>query len=422
MTATAPASGSPAAAVAEAMRRTYDAQLTTTSGGNISLRDAAERLWITPAGIDKGSLTEALIASVAADGTCSGAPRPSSELPFHRLIHQVRPDVRAVVHAHPPGMVAFSLGKHVPDTRLLLGVARHCGEVGFAPYALTGSEALGEVIAATFAHGFDAIVLENHGVVVVGPTLEAAMRRFELVEHLAQVEIKARTLGSTTPPTAALLEASRTSAPDEREGPAAPTETSALLAQFARRAATHQLAAGSLGRFSARTSANHFLITAPEACASRITASGLWTMPVDESDSSDLEASAHAAVYRAQPEIQAIISTAPVHAAAFCITGAPLDTRTIPESYLLLRQIHRLPAEALTTDHARLAASLTLQAPVALIDHVGAIVVGRSPLEAFDRLEVLESTARSLIEAQALGPMSPINWEAIEELSRAFPA
>ncbi|MFG0253100.1 MAG: class II aldolase/adducin family protein [Phycisphaerales bacterium JB038] len=417
---------SAAAAVAEAMRRIYDAGLTTTSGGNISLRDAADRLWITPAGIDKGSLTEALISSVDVDGVVTGGPRPSSELPFHQRIHRVRPDVRAVVHAHPPGLVAFSLGRHAPDPRLLLGVAGHCGDVGFAPYALTGSEALGEVIAATFAQGYDAIVLENHGVVVVGPTLEVAMRRFELVEHVAQVQLKAKALGPTTLPSQALLEGVRRSVEESRpeEYGAAPagSELADELARFARRAAQHQLAPGSLGRFSARSSEGRFLLTAPDVSASLMGPADVRAAVVADALSWDREAAAHAAVYREQPEVRAIISTAPVHASAYCLTAAPLDTRTIPESYILLREIHRLPAEALLSSPDELAGRLSLQAPAALIDHVGALVVGRSPLEAFDRLEVLESTARSLIEAQALGPVSPISKEAIEDLSRAFPA
>src|SRR5262249_29247070 len=145
--------------------------MTTTSGGNLSVRDDDGSVWITPAGVDKGSLRRDDIVRVGPDGAAEGPHRPSSEFPFHRAVYAARPDLRAVVHAHPVALVAFSLCRRVPDTRLLPQSRRVCGPVGFAPYALPGSEALGRNIAASFAEGFDCVVLENHGVVTGGTSL-----------------------------------------------------------------------------------------------------------------------------------------------------------------------------------------------------------------------------------------------------------
>src|ERR1700693_1966790 len=90
------------------MERIYGHEMTTTSGGNISVRDENGDVWITPARVDKGSLRQEDVIRVRADGGVEGPHRPSSEHPFHRGIYRERPDLRAIVHAHPVALVAFS--------------------------------------------------------------------------------------------------------------------------------------------------------------------------------------------------------------------------------------------------------------------------------------------------------------------------
>src|SRR6185312_12369546 len=159
-------------------------------------RDEQGDVWITPARIDKGNLRRNDIVCLRADGSIDGPHPPSSELPFHRAIYEARPDVRGIVHAHPVALVAFSICGRVPDTRLLPQARQICGAVGFAPYALPGSAALGASIARTFADGYSCVVLENHGVVTAGATLQAAFERFETLEFTAKTIVKASLLGA----------------------------------------------------------------------------------------------------------------------------------------------------------------------------------------------------------------------------------
>ena len=98
------------------MERIYRYRMTTTSGGNISIRDEDGSIWITPARLDKGSLRRDDIVRVGPDGAIEGPHRPSSEFPFHRAVYQGRPDLRGIVHAHPVALVAFSICRKVPDT------------------------------------------------------------------------------------------------------------------------------------------------------------------------------------------------------------------------------------------------------------------------------------------------------------------
>ena len=132
------------------MQRIYDKGLTTMSGGNLSIRDTQGNIWITPAGIDKGTLTRKDIICVRPDGSCEGPHKPSSELPFHESVYRMRPDLNAVLHAHPPALVAFSIVRKLPDLDLIPSVRHICEQMKIATYAVPGSEALGVEIGKVF--------------------------------------------------------------------------------------------------------------------------------------------------------------------------------------------------------------------------------------------------------------------------------
>jgi len=126
------------------------------------------------------------------------------EWPLHTAAHEARPDCKAVIHAHSMTLVAFSLAQksekeeqegtpdpRVPDTRVLLGAYQACGKVMFTPYAMPGSQELGDICKDAFAKGADSVILQNHGVVVVGKTLHDAYDRFVSIEYLARSIVNA---------------------------------------------------------------------------------------------------------------------------------------------------------------------------------------------------------------------------------------
>ena len=256
--------------ILQAIERIYRYRMTTTSGGNLSIHEDSGDIWITPAGIDKGTLRREDIVCVHPDGSMEGPHRPSSELPFHQEIYRTRPDLRGIVHAHPVALVAFSLVHQVPDTRLFHQSRHVCGEAGFAPYELPGSAALGRNIADVFRQLFDCVLLENHGAVTAGATLQDAFRRFETLEFTAKIIIKARQLGEIRYLTdAEIALAGRPaqechgfahSTPSTRE-----KELRARLIEFVRRAYRQRLFISTQGTFSARVDDASFLIT-PYQC------------------------------------------------------------------------------------------------------------------------------------------------------------
>jgi len=148
--------------------RIYMRGMTTTSGGNISIIDENGDIWVTPAGVDKGSLLPGDIMCVKKDGTIIGPHKPSSEFPFHKAIYEMRKDIRAIIHAHPPALVSFSVVREIPNTNIIVQAKHICGPIGYATYELPGSAALGVQIAREFNKGFNAVIMENHGIVLGG--------------------------------------------------------------------------------------------------------------------------------------------------------------------------------------------------------------------------------------------------------------
>ena len=91
--------------IIEIIRHIYLSRMTTTSGGNISIKDSEGNIWVTPSAIDKGSLTRKDIICIKSDGEIIGLHKPSFEFPFHKAIYDARPGIRSVIQAHSPALV-----------------------------------------------------------------------------------------------------------------------------------------------------------------------------------------------------------------------------------------------------------------------------------------------------------------------------
>lgn len=414
--------------IAATMKRIYRAGMTTTSGGNVSVRDAGGTIWITPAARDKGALRGEDIAGLRSDGRAEGPYPASSELPFHRAIYAARPDLRALVHAHPAALVAFSIVRERPGLGSLPEADSVCGRIGYAPYATPGSEELGASIAEAFHSGCDAVIMENHATVVGGGSLEEAMLRFETFEHAAQVLVRARELGRAMDAAEAAGGKPVAPANDWPEAPPSDkgqTWTAAReeLASLARRSAVQGLMPAALGCLSLRLGADNFLITPSGVAHHALQAE--QTVQVrdgfrEPERSPHAAATAHRAIYRAHPEIAAIVTAQPTNLMAFAVAGMKPDVRTIPESWILLRDLPLLPPGSPLADTDGFAAQFGRECPAVLVRNEGIYSTGASLLEAFDRLEVAEFSARSLILGRSLGEMRPIGARELKALREKF--
>lgn len=414
--------------IMQTMERIYRSRMTTTSGGNLSIRDDSGDIWISPARVDKGNLTRKDIVRVQEDGAVDGLHPPSSEFPFHKAIYRARPDIRSIVHAHPVALVAFSICAKVPDTRLFHQAHTVCGKIGFAPYALPGSEQLGSRIAESFSQGCDSVILENHGVVAGGESLSQAFQRFEAFEFVAKTIIKGRQLGEIRYLTDSQLELAhnRSVALESFEPSAATAEERELrgqLCRFIRRGCRQRLLISTEGSFSARLTGDSFLITPTQQDRELLDVADLVLMNGKHREAGKKASRAvlaHQAIYRRHPHVHAIAFAHPVNATAFSVTNSKFDARTIPESYVFLREVRRVPYGVQYQNDGGIAEFVSVASPAAILENDGVLVTGCSVLDAFDRLEVLESTAEAVINARVIGDVSVMPDAVIDELRSAF--
>lgn len=200
----------------EYSRRLHGSGWVANHDGNVSVRLAEDRFLITPTAVSKGDVSRDMLLVVDGAGNrISGVRKAFSELDLHLYIYRQRPDVRAVVHAHPPTATGLSVaGVPVRSTMLAEAVVSLGAQIPLVPYARPKTPEFTLNLAAHI-HACDAVVLEQHGVLSFGPTLETAFLRMELVEHLAKVQLVAMQAGRVRellPADVAALVASRAQA------------------------------------------------------------------------------------------------------------------------------------------------------------------------------------------------------------------
>ena len=410
------------------MNRIYHTGMTTLSGGNLSIREDNGDIWITPAGVDKGKLTPGDIMCVRAGGAVEGPHRPSSEYPFHRAIYAHRPDLRAIVHAHSPALVTFSIARQVPQTNIIPQAQRVCGPVGYAPYALPGSEQLGQAIASTFAQGYNVVLLENHGVAVGGPDLLTAFQRLETLDFCARTLLKARGLGEVS----TLIEGQLSLLDQQRSLPpefvpadhcSRERELRLQIVEMVHRACDRSLMISTEGVASARVDEHSFLITPTGLDRRSLEIEDIVLIQAgrrEQGKQPSRSVHLHQAIYDRHPAVGSVMTAQSPNALAYAITSQRFDTKSIPESYILLRDIPVVPYGAQFRRPAEIAAALSAETPVLLIRNDAVLTTGATLIQAFDRLEVAEFSARALLDTLTIGQLVPIGDQEIEALKAKF--
>jgi L-fuculose-phosphate aldolase len=182
--------------IVEIGRRIYEHGFVAASDGNVSARLADRTILTTPTMVCKGRMTEDMLVLVDIDGNKRRRDErnPSSEFAMHRSIYKLRPDVHAVVHAHPPFGTGFAVANVPLDKPLLSEVILTLGCVPLTGYGTPSTEELPDSLVPFIPH-HDALLLANHGAVAYGPDLETAFARMETLEHFAKITLVARLVG-----------------------------------------------------------------------------------------------------------------------------------------------------------------------------------------------------------------------------------
>ena len=178
-------------------KRIYNRNMVAANDGNISVKLSDNEFLCTPTGVSKGFMTPEFICKVDSKGNVIQANKgfkPSSEIKMHMRVYEKRPDVNAVVHAHPTFATAFAIAG-IPLTQPIMPEAVIAlGCVPIAPYGTPSTMEIPDAVEPYLEH-FDAVLLESHGALTWSGDLLAAYHKMESVEFYAELLYKARQLG-----------------------------------------------------------------------------------------------------------------------------------------------------------------------------------------------------------------------------------
>jgi L-fuculose-phosphate aldolase len=181
--------------IVEVGRRMYARGYTASNDGNISVRLDAQRLLMTPKSVCKGFMDPSMMCITDLDGKkLAGEREPSSEMQMHLEVYRQRPDVNAVVHAHPPVATAFAVAGIPLDRAVLAEVVTTLGSVPIAEYATPSTRELPEAVRK-YVKAHDGMLLANHGALTLGSDVFSAYYKMETIEHFANISFVARMLG-----------------------------------------------------------------------------------------------------------------------------------------------------------------------------------------------------------------------------------
>ena len=411
------------------MERIYQYGMTTTSGGNLSILDENGDIWITPGSVDKGSLSRKDIIQVKPDGTVIGIHKPSSEFPVHERIYRARPDIRAILHAHPPALVAFSIVRKIPETRLIPNFVEICGNVSIAPYDVPGSTGLSIKVTNEFQKGNNVVMLENHGVFVGASDLFKAFMSFETLDYCARLQIEASKIGSIRPLSDRYIQISKEKQHVEMDEfvnksvSSEEREARREMCTLIKRAYDQQLFTSTQGTFSQRLSDGSFLITPYFKDQKYMEESDLVRIVGDWKEAGKIpsrSAVLHKKIYEKHPDINSIIIAHAPYVMTFAVTDCEFDSRTIPESYIMLRDVKKIPFGASFMQPDMVADMFEEMTPILIAENDCVIVTGSSLINAFDKLEVMEYSAKAIVSSKVLGDIVAITDDEIKDLRAAF--
>ncbi len=172
----------------------YARNYVSANDGNISVKISDEIIIVTPTGVSKGGMDPDSMVKIKIDGTLLGAGNASSEVKMHLRVYTNNYEVKAVVHAHPPGSTAYAIARVPMDRPIMSESVLTVGEIPVADYALPGTEDVPDSIEP-FINTHNAVLLANHGILTWGCSLVQAMFRLETAEQYAEIMSRLKTVG-----------------------------------------------------------------------------------------------------------------------------------------------------------------------------------------------------------------------------------
>ncbi len=301
--------------------------------------------------------------------------------------------------------------------------------IDIAAYAIPGSEALKANIASRFAKGGNAVIMENHGLVVGAENLNEAFQLFEMLEHLACIEIQANTLGTTFELTkeqlekAAKNELKKVAAKESHRQTEEEAQVRDEMVRFLQRLYDRKLITGKMGSLSCKLSDGSMLITPALADRKLVSASDIVYMKSGKHEALKEPCEffeLHEKIYEQHPEVSCAAIVMPPYLMAYAITKASYNTHIIPEAYVVLRDIGKMPFDTGSRHYEAVAEKVAENNPVLLVENGYAVVTGEHLLKVFDRIEVAEYSAKALVQVKNVGEVISIRDEDIDAIIHGF--
>lgn len=174
-------------AILDIGRRMYHRGFIASNDGNISIRVEEQAIWATPTGVSKGFMTEDMLVKMDLDGNIlEGERKPSSEIKMHLGVYREDAGVQAVTHAHPPVATCFAIAGRPLDGAILTEAVMTLGTIPVAEYATPGTKEVPDSITP-FVHGYNGVLLANHGALTWGGDIYQAFYRLETLEYYAKI-------------------------------------------------------------------------------------------------------------------------------------------------------------------------------------------------------------------------------------------
>eukprot|EP00930_Biecheleria_cincta_P069333 TRINITY_DN57083_c0_g1_i1.p1 TRINITY_DN57083_c0_g1~~TRINITY_DN57083_c0_g1_i1.p1 ORF type:complete len:505 (-),score=61.54 TRINITY_DN57083_c0_g1_i1:230-1744(-) len=431
--------------IVDIMSRMYDKQLTTMSGGNVSIKDSDGTIWITPGSTDKGELKrDEVVYRMEGSDVWEGMAglKPSREWPFHVRILEERPDCKAVLHAHSQSLVAFSCANKTPDTLSLYQAFHVCGKVVMSEYRMPGAPDLADVIAKEI-RTHDCVIMESHGVVICGKSLSVCYAKFEVLEFCAEAIVRASQLGGKR----LLLSEEDVRYQDEvrqaeldtcvqgrnSDRPQITSKEAELrkqLVKFSKRSYETGLIVASVGAFSARLSETTFLITPMGVDRKFILPNDILLFDIADKENTKVYAEKpwlkpsvswkmQAELFRAFPDIESITFATPRHFSAFVMTNVDFPSEIHPETYIVCQNIGRIGFRE-SLDHANVIDAFSKGVHALTIENKGVVIKGGSVQETFDKLEILENTTKVVLDCVALGGHKVMTKQQVKDIDKTY--
>jgi len=418
---------SPESEIVDIIKRLYTNKLTTSSGGNISMIDRKGKIYITPSAIDKSSLNYNDIVKIYKNGKIRGRHKPSSEYPFHQAIYNNCPDIKAIIHAHPPFIVSYCITAEKLNTAIQPDIYNICGEIGSVPYFCPGSNDLANVVANEFKKGFSMVMLQNHGIVAGAATIKEAYHKIVMLNICAEASINAKQLGKLNLLTQNQLEFSTKENFFLQKCNYTQKANFSKKLEFANtmieRAFKQNLLNGRLGAISFKTQFDSAIISKKNPDWEHFKFKDFYTLNKHDFAQTPIQFQTmflFRKIYQNHPEINCIIHSYAPACFAFSLTDKLFNTKTVPESYIILRDIAYANYEDFYTNYQAITNLISDSKPLVFLKNNGVLVTGNSISQAFDRIEVAEFTAKSIINAQNIGNIHSIREDEIDMIKRSY--